>query len=57
MRADMTGAICICEGKSAEQVDELLKKMVLEMEGDVVTAMQFYPPNEDVYKITHALIS
>jgi len=57
LRADMTGAVCIWEAKSAEQVDKFLKKMVPEMEGEVVPALQFYPPTADVYKITHALIS
>jgi hypothetical protein len=57
LRADMTGAVCIWEAKSAEQVDKFLKKMVPEMQGEVVQALQFYPPAADVYKITHALIS
>ena len=57
LRADMTGAVCIWDAKSAEQVDEFLKKMVPEMKNEVVSALQFYPPNADVYKITHALIS
>ena len=57
LRADMTGAVCIWQAKSAEQIQEYIGKMVPEMETDVVPAFQFFPPSADVYTVMHALIS
>jgi len=57
MRADMTGAVCIWRAKSAEEVGDYLRKMVPEMETDVVPAFQFFPPAADIYTVMHALIS
>ncbi len=57
LRADMTGAVCIWQAKSAEQIQDYIRKMVPEMETDVVPALQFFPPAAEVYTIMHALIS
>ena len=57
LRADMTGAWCVWEAKSAEQIKNHLTKMVPEMETDVVPAIQWFPPSADIYAIMHTLIS
>jgi hypothetical protein len=57
LRADMAGAVCIWQAKSAEQIQDYIRKMVPEMETDVVPALQFFPPAADVYTVMHALIS
>ena len=56
LRADMTGAVCIWQAKSAEEIGDYMRKMVPEMESDVVPAFQFFPPAADVYTIMHEMI-
>jgi hypothetical protein len=57
LRADQTGAWCVWEAKSADQVKDFLKKWVPEMETEVVPVLQWYPPSPNLYTITHVLIS
>ena len=56
LRADSTGAVCIWQAKSAEEIGDYIRKMVPEMETDVVPALQFFPPAADIYTIMHELI-
>ena len=56
MRADMTGAVCIWQAKSAEQIGDYLRNGVPEMETDVVPAFQFFPPAADIYTVMHELM-
>ncbi len=57
MRADQTGAVCIWQARTAEQIQDYIRKMVPEMETDVVPALQFFPPAADIYSVMHSLIS
>ena len=57
LKADQTGAWCIWEAEKAEQVKDFLTKWVPEMTTEVFPALQFFPPSNDMYSITHVLIS
>ena len=55
--ADQTGAWYIWEAEKAEQGKDFLTKWVLEMTTEVFPALQFFPSSNDMYSITHVLIS
>jgi hypothetical protein len=56
-KADLTGAVCIWQAKSAEQIQDYMRKMVPEMETEAVPVLQFFPPAADIYTVMHAMIS
>ena len=57
VKAEMDGAWCVWEAKSAELVKDFLTKRVPEMETEVTPVLQFFPPNPDLYGILHGLVS
>lgn len=56
MRGDQTGAVCVWQAKSAEELTGWIRSLVPEMGTDTVPALQFFPPGPDIYSIMHALI-
>jgi len=52
-----TGAWCVWEAKSKEQVKDFLTEKVPEMETDVKPVLQFFPPSPDIYALIHALVT
>jgi hypothetical protein len=56
LRADLTGAVCIWQAKSVDQIQDWIRGMVPEMGTDAVPALQFFPPGPDIYPIIHTLI-
>ena len=56
-KVDSTGAVCIWQANSGEQIVDYMRKTVPEMESDVVPVLQFFPPAPDIYTIIYSLIS
>jgi hypothetical protein len=54
--ADQTGAWCLWEAKSAEQLVEFFKNMPI-MSSDVKPVLQFFPPSADLYQMIHIMLS
>jgi hypothetical protein len=55
--ADQTGAWCLWEAKSAEQLEDFLTKMIPDASSDAKPVVQFFPPTPDLYQIMHILVS
>jgi len=53
----MDGAWCVWQAESAELVQNFMTEMVPEMETKVTPALQFFPPDSDLYGIIHTLVS
>ena len=54
--ADQTGAWCLWEAGSVEQLENIFKT-VHEMSSDIKPVVQFFPPSEDLYQIMHIILS
>jgi len=57
VKMGMDGAWCVWQAESAELVQNFMTEMVPEMETKVTPALQFYPPDSDLYAIIHTLVS
>jgi len=55
--ANQTGAWCLWEAESAEQLEKFLKKMIPEMSCDAKPVVQFFPPSPDLYMLMHTILS
>ena len=57
VKANMDGAWCIWQAESADLVKNFITEKVPEMETEVTPAVQFFPPNPELYGIIHRIIS
>ena len=57
VKTELDGAWCVWQADSAKDIENFLTEKVPEMETKATPVVQFFPPNADLYRIMHGLVS